>query len=78
MHVVLLYYLLHHLEGQGLIFKQKVEEARNEIHTLTIVEVLVYYCVRVQNFLQVLRRNFLHGRKGTIDINLNGLLELLI
>jgi hypothetical protein len=47
MHVVLLYYLLHDLEGKGLVLKHQEQEPCYEIHALAVVQLLVHYCIRV-------------------------------
>lgn len=54
-HLIFLNDLLHHRECHCLVPEYEVQEPGDEVHSLAVVQVWVYYCIGLQDLVQVLR-----------------------
>ena len=69
--------LAHDSEGERLVPQEEVQEARDEVHALAVVELGVDHGVGEEDATQIFFRNALSLTKRPLDVALNLMLALL-
>lgn len=55
------YDLSHHCECESFISQEQVQESRNKVHSLTVVQIRIHHSVSEENFTQIFIVNALRG-----------------